>query len=66
MGRQRLIILDLMLLVAALVRGCTCLGCEIDTLRDEFGTLTLEMSTDTHGGCCGIIRQFLKIAANFL
>ena len=53
-----------MLFVAGLVSGCTCLECDIDTLRDEFGTLTLEMSTDTHGRCCGMMIFFLKVAAS--
>jgi hypothetical protein len=26
--------------------------------------LTLEMSTDTHGRCCRMMRQFLKVAAS--
>jgi hypothetical protein len=61
---RRQLAASIMLLVAALVSGCTCLECEIETLQDEFGTLTLEMSTHTHGSCCGIMRQFLKVAAS--
>ena len=55
-----------MLLVAALVSGCTSLECEIDTLGDtlEFRNFTLEMNTDTHGHCCGIMKQFFKVAAS--
>eukprot|EP00277_Geminigera_cryophila_P039975 CAMPEP_0173111728 /NCGR_PEP_ID=MMETSP1102-20130122/45408_1 /TAXON_ID=49646 /ORGANISM="Geminigera sp., Strain Caron Lab Isolate" /LENGTH=76 /DNA_ID=CAMNT_0014012289 /DNA_START=34 /DNA_END=261 /DNA_ORIENTATION=- len=40
----------------------TLLRCNIDTLRDEFGAVTVDMSLDSHERCCGALRRFLKVA----
>ena len=35
-------------------------ACDIDTLREEFGTVTLDLAEDHE--CCGALRRFLKVA----
>jgi hypothetical protein len=63
MARRAKIVFACILLQAAVVADPLEQGfvCEIDTLREEFGTVTLEL-IEHHRPCCGALRRFLKVA----